>query len=179
VTLSADGSVLSSSSTATEPEVLKTATGPDPSALRTLEISPGICTVVPDAPQPQFAPAPEKPDFWTFGDSEAAHPLRTNAEVFHDKVFLATQGVWLGSIVFDVEIAHQGLAHHNCVEGNDDGPHPSRFGLYEGHIPKYAVGTALKWVMMKYVSKSMIFVFPTYGSIKHFEGGSAWLHNCW
>jgi len=182
VTLSADGSVLTSSSTATTARVSKTATAlPDPSSPRTVEVAPGDFIVVPDAPQPQYAPAREKAGFWTFGSSDDLYPLRTNREVFHDKIFLTVQAIWLGSIVFDSEITHQGLAHHNCVENsiNPDGDHPSRGALYAGDIPGFALGTAMNWLMMKYVSKSMIFTFPTYGSIKHFQGGSEWLQRCW
>jgi hypothetical protein len=132
--------------------------------------------ILPQAPWP---PEPDKPGFWTFRNSQDGPALRTNGQVFHDKTWRATQIFWLGSIVYDVELTHQGLAHHKCVENSIENPHPSRGDLYSGHIAEYAVGTGLNWLFMKYVSKSLILEFPGYASVKHLQGGSEWLVNCW
>jgi hypothetical protein len=129
-----------------------------------------------DAPEPQGARA----GFWTFGAPDAPAPLRTNREAFRDKTWLAAQTVWLGAIVYDSELTHEGLAHHRCVEGNSDlGPHPSRRAIYLSDLPEYAVGTAFNWLVLRYVGKPLIFEFPSYGTVQHVRGGSAWLSNCW
>ena len=128
---------------------------------------------VPDTPQPK-----ERAGFWSFRTWEDP-PLRTNAQVFHDKAWIAAQSFWLGSIVYDVELTHEGLAHHKCVEGNGENPYPSRGELYKGHIIEYAVGTLVNWMSMRYVGKPLMFVFPAYGSYEHLRGGTKWLTNCW
>ena len=135
----------------------------------------GETTTMPDAPEPQLQPP--RATFWTFGDGEAV--VRTNREAFHDKTWLITQGAWLGAIVYDVELTHQGLAHHKCVEQNGDTAHPSRGELYTSSIPEYAVGTAFNYMMLRLVTKALIFEFPAMSGTKHIIGGTKWVMNCW
>jgi hypothetical protein len=120
----------------------------------------------------------EEPRFWTLGDAE--HAIRTNRQVFHDKTWLGVQGFWLGTIVYDTELTHQGLAHHNCVEGNAGlGPDPSRGDLYRYNMLVYTVGTSYNWLVMRFVGKPLIFTFPAVNSFQHLRGGSKWLADCW
>jgi hypothetical protein len=121
-----------------------------------------------------------KPGFWDFGSWDAEKPLRTNYEVFHDKAFWGSEAFWLGTIIYDVEATHQGIAHHKCVEGNDDGNYyPSRAQLYRKSLPEFTVGTAFGLAMLKYVTKVSIFEFPAYSGTGHIRGGSSWFLNCW
>jgi hypothetical protein len=137
--------------------------------------SPEICATLPDAPLPRPTPG-----FWAFGGADDAHPLRTNHEVWHDKTWRATQTFWLGAIIYDVELTHAGLAHHRCVEGNSElSRHPSRTGLYLSNLPEYLVGTGFNWMMLKFVSKPLIFEMPAIASVAHIRGGSEWVTRCW
>ena len=90
--------------------------------------------VLPDAP----SAVRKQPSFLAFRGPRDPSPLRTNREVFHNKILVTTQLVWLGAIVFDVEATHQGLAHHKCVEGNGSNPQPSRGGLYRSDLAEYS-----------------------------------------
>lgn len=122
----------------------------------------------------------EKAGFWSFrGLGDPA--LRTNSEVFHDKTLLGTEGFWLGSIVYDAELTHQGLAHHKCVEASNliDDPHPGRGELYAWAVPEFAAGTALNYLMIRFVGKPLILETAGIASTSHLRGGSRWLTNCW
>ena len=139
--------------------------------------SPEICRQVNDEPFKFIRP---KATFWSAGDADAPYPLRTSYEVWHDRTWRTTQAIWLGAIIYDVELTHAGLAHRRCVEGNRNlSQHPSRQGLYLSNLPEYAVGTGFNWLMLKFVGKPLIFVVPTMGSVEHIRGGTSWLTGCW
>lgn len=132
---------------------------------------------LPHAPQPQQS---GKTGFWSFrGLNDPV--LRTNRQVLHDKTLLATESFWLGSIVYDAELTHQGLAHHKCVEATTlvDDRHPSRGELYAWDVPEFAAGTALNYLMMRFVGKPLIFETAGIASAEHLRGGSKWLMSCW
>lgn len=137
----------------------------------------GKSVTLPAAP----VPAPQRrPGFRTFGRADNAHPLRTNYEVFHDKAWIATQAVWLGGIAYDVEITHEGIAHHRCEEGNINlTRHPSRGDLYRSDLPEYAIGTAFNVIVLKFLAKPLIFEWPAISTGRHLQAGSSWLLNCW
>jgi hypothetical protein len=137
----------------------------------------GESVTLPTAP----VPAPQRRlGFWAFGRADNAHPLRTNYEVFHDKAWIATQVVWLGGIAYDVEVTHEGIAHHRCEEGNLDlNRHPSRSELYRSDLPEYAIGTAFNVLVLKFLTKPLIFEWPAIAIGKHLQAGSSWLLNCW
>jgi hypothetical protein len=122
------------------------------------------------------------PGFFAWGgdlDGDA-WPLRTNHELFHNRIFLVSHAIWLSSIVYDIELTHQGLAHHNCVEGNlNAGEHPGRTELYVGSIPTTALMFALDIFWTKYLFQPNAVIGPVIGSAYHFRGGSQWLLNCW
>jgi hypothetical protein len=145
----------------------------------TLPEAPSVlCSRSPAVCDSRYAVAPPpKAGFWSFRAPDDP-VLRSNHEVFHDKTLLATQAFWLGAITYDVELTHQGLAHHNCVEHGDD-PHPSRSELYVGNLPEYLVGSGFNYISMRYFGKPNIFLFATWGSVEHLRGGSAWITNCW
>jgi hypothetical protein len=125
----------------------------------------------------QSSAARKAPNFWGFGDGHS--PLRSNLEIFRDRSWQITEGMWLSSMIYDAELTHAGLAHHKCVESNVDGPYPSRGELYLNDLPEFAVGNAFSFLMTKYITKPLMFEFPAYASVVHFRGGSHWLTQCW
>jgi hypothetical protein len=136
----------------------------------------GETVSLPENPQPQT----QKATFWSAGRFDAPAPLRTNREAFHDKAWRATQLVWLSAIIYDSELTHQGLAHHNCVEGNEDlSHHPSRAAIYLSDLPEYGVGTAFNYLILRFVGKPLIFEFAGISTVQHLIGGSQWLTRCW
>jgi hypothetical protein len=142
-----------------------------------LVLHEGESVTLPAAPAPTTR---RRPGFWTFGRPDNAHPLRINYEVFHDKAWITTQAVWLGGIAYDVELTHEGIAHHRCEEGNIDlSRHPSRGELYRSDLPEYVIGTAFNLVILKFVAKPLIFEWPAISTGKHLQAGSSWLLNCW
>jgi len=141
-------------------------------------LRPGESVTLPDAPERQ---GPVPATFWTFeGRDGHEAPIRSNREAFHDKTWLITQGVWLGTIMYDVEATHQGMAHHRCVEGNDGANHyPSRAELYRGSIAEYAAGTLWNYAMLRLLWKPEIFVFPAVSGVNHLVQGTKWFTDCW
>jgi hypothetical protein len=111
---------------------------------------------LPDAPLPVVL-LQLKPGFWKFGNPNGPKPLRTTREVLHDKTFWITEGAWLGTIAFDAEAAH---AHHGCSALLGDYEDFTRRALYQGHAAEYLVGSGFNWLVIHYVSKSLIFISP-------------------
>jgi hypothetical protein len=154
--------------------LLATALPAWPQSQTVVTVHEGETITLPESPQPQ----PEDATFWSSGTSDA--PLRTNREAFHDKAWRTTQIVWLGAIIYDSELTHQGLAHHNCVEGNPLlSQHPSRSALYLSDLPEYGVGTVFNYLALRFIGKPLIFEFAGVGTVKHLIGGSSWLTRCW
>jgi hypothetical protein len=97
-----------------------------------------------------------------------------------NKKFLLTHAAFLGSIVYDAELTHEGLAHHKCVESNPSlGTHPSRGEIYEQNMLVFGAVTGLDWVTAKLRIRYLPYVSPIVGSAVHFTGGSKWLTECW
>ena len=77
----------------------------------------------------------------TVTSREALPDAPSHAKLFQ-RTFFAAHAILLTSVVYDVEVTHQGLAHHNCVEGNPLlSQHPSRSALYLSDLPEFGVGT--------------------------------------
>lgn len=134
---------------------------------------------LPSTPLPEEEEEPSHVGFWTFGNWDVPPALRTNHQAFHDRTFLTAHAIWMASIVYDVELTHQGMAHHKCVEDDSDNPNPSRWQLYRGSIPFYAVGVFIDYLELRFVWKPSTLEIPAITSIKHFKGGSEWLTECW
>jgi hypothetical protein len=100
-----------------------------------------------------------------------------------DKLFIATHSVLLASVVFDAEVTHQGLAHHKCLEANNEG-HISRTELYTNGLLPFAAITGFD-VLVKYgwrnwVGKTITIVEPVAGTVGHIRGGVLWFtYGCW
>lgn len=105
------------------------------------------------------------------------------------KTFLIAHGVWLASNVFDIEMTHEGVTHHRCVEGGEgiSDAHPSRSEMYANDGIVFAVGTLFDWVMQRTVRREgggkaffwAPYIFAGYGTALHLKGGIDWYSRCW
>lgn len=97
-----------------------------------------------------------------------------------NKKFIAVHAAFLGSIVCDTELTHQGLAHHNCVEANPNlGSHPSRGRIYRQNILAFSAVSGLDWVTAKTRIPYLPYIGPVVGTVVHLRAGSKWLAQCW
>ena len=99
------------------------------------------------------------------------------------KTFLLVHATYLAANVFDIEMTHQGLAHHNCVEGGFDGdPHPSRGELYRQDMAVFAVITGFDYLFAKTHPPKWFpvqYFMPAMAIGKHLKGGIDWYSRCW
>jgi hypothetical protein len=131
----------------------------------------------PDAPEPIRALP-----FGGYAHDKAGDPPKY---VIWNKKFTFAHVVELSSILYDVEMTHEGLAHHKCAEGGGGitETHVSRKELYTNDLLPFAVLTGLD-VLFKYTMREkhvawVPYVYPVYGSILHFKGGTQWATQCW
>ncbi|MGA8762206.1 MAG: hypothetical protein WB562_04875 [Candidatus Sulfotelmatobacter sp.] len=97
-----------------------------------------------------------------------------------NKKFVAVHAAFLGSIVYDTELTHQGIAHHNCAEANPNlGSHPSRGKIYRQNIPAFSAVSGLDWVTAKTGIPYLPYIGPVVGTVVHLTAGSKWLGQCW
>jgi hypothetical protein len=99
------------------------------------------------------------------------------------KTFLLVHGTYLAANVFDIEMTHQGVAHHNCVEGGFDGdPHPSRGEMYAVDMTIFSVITGLDYLFAKGHPPKWFpvqYIMPGIAIGKHLKGGIDWYSRCW
>jgi hypothetical protein len=107
-------------------------------------------------------------------------PALGNDSVLNKK-FIVAHAVLLGSMVYDAELTHEGLAHHKCVEANPYlGVHPSRGKIYGQNLLALGAISGLDWVTAKLVKVHYLpYVAPVAESVVHLRGGSQWLTECW
>jgi hypothetical protein len=107
-------------------------------------------------------------------------PALRNDNVLNKK-FIAAHAFLLGSMVYDAELTHEGLAHHKCVEANPYlGIHPSRGKIYGQNLLAFSAITGLDWMTAKLVRVHYLpYIAPIAESVVHFRGGSQWLTECW
>jgi hypothetical protein len=98
-----------------------------------------------------------------------------------NKKFIVAHAVLLGSMVYDAELTHEGIAHHKCVEANPYlGIHPSRGEIYGQNLLAFGAITGLDWMTAKLIKVHYLpYVAPIAESVVHFRGGSQWLTECW
>ena len=91
----------------------------------------------------------------------------------------------LSSILYDVEMTHEGLAHHKCAEGGGGTTerHVSRNELYVNNLIPFAATTGLD-VLFKYMMRErslawVPYASSAYGTILHLKGGTEWATGCW
>jgi hypothetical protein len=107
-------------------------------------------------------------------------PALRNDSVLNKK-FIIAHAVLLGSMVYDAELTHEGLAHHKCVEANPYlGVHPSRGEIYGQNLLAFGAITGLDWITAKLIKvRYLPYIAPAAESVVHFRGGSQWLTECW
>ncbi len=98
--------------------------------------------------------------------------------------FVIAHSVYLASIVYDVEVTHAGIAHHNCQEGNPDlASRPSRGDLYSSNLLEYGVMTAFDLLIQsRHFEKKqgwVAYIGSSYGTAVHLKAGTKWLTGCW
>jgi len=107
---------------------------------------------------------------------------------FLTHAFLGGNAVFLASIIYDVEMTHQGLAHHRCVEDSFENPYPSRADLYKKDLILFAGLTAMDLLLKKAGDDLDLPPFVTamggnmgaiIGTLKHVHGGTHWATQCW
>jgi hypothetical protein len=106
-----------------------------------------------------------------------------------DKKFVAANIFFAGATIFDIEMTHEGIAHHKCVEGNLSlARHPSRFELYFDNLQDFAPAVVLNGVgllglraahLPRWYWKAAGYFSPVYGSTIHLRGGIHWYTRCW
>jgi hypothetical protein len=140
---------------------------------------------LPDAPQPRLSPpeaeAAPAPALYqpTQTAGKAPQPPLTTPVIWNKK-FIAVHAAFLGSIVYDAELTHQGLAHHDCVEANPNfGDHPGRGVIYRGNLLAFTAVTTFDWFMARAKIRYVPFIGPTVGTAVHLAAGSRWLTQCW
>ncbi len=119
---------------------------------------------LPDTPQPQMLQQPAH-------RSEISE--RTRPTVWNKK-FIGAHAAYLGAIVYDIEVTHQGLAHHKCVEETGTDRIPSRGELYGKDLPVFAASMGLDWLLARYKIPYMPYVLPAAGTVVHVRGGTKW-----
>ena len=101
--------------------------------------------------------------------------------------FILTHAALAGATVYDIEMTHQGLAHHRCVEQNGGTPNPSRGRLYAQQLGYFA-GITLMDVGLKALGNRLqsprmgellSSIAPVIGTAKHVNGGTGWATQCW
>jgi hypothetical protein len=140
---------------------------------------------LPDAPS---ATVSLQPGTWSLSEAkQSAAPARPDP--VWDKKMWAAHIILAGSMIFDVEMTHQGVAHHQCVEANTNVPRqPSRSELYLDNLKQFAPLVVMDWLgsaaeraghLPRWVWKPMGYAGPIYGSVVHIRGGLSWYTRCW
>lgn len=87
--------------------------------------------------------------------------------------WLAHAGL-LAATIYDEEVTHQGLAHHNCVEANVNPPYPSRGDLYKNGLLFDALVTGIDYALMRGPGHGSQYSGAAVGIVKHVHGGTKW-----
>jgi hypothetical protein len=121
--------------------------------------------------------------------SKQLTPVAPRSQPLWDKKALAAQAFLAGSMIFDVEATHQGIAHHKCEEGNLElQRHPSRGELYLDNLEQFAPMVLMEGLsamalrhahLPRWAWKTMLYAGPIEGSPGHIRAGTKWLTQCW
>lgn len=141
--------------------------------------SVAVKTSLPEAPRPQPNGAIATATYETTW-LRRPEPAFKDQKIF-DKKFIAVHAALLGSMVYDAELTHQGLAHHKCVESNVYlGRRPGRGEIYGQDALAFGAISSLDWIAAKFVKISYLpLITPTVETAVHLTGGSRWLTECW
>jgi len=140
-----------------------------------------------DLPDAASSSVSFQPESWNLADVQ--QPTRPRRDPIWDKKMWAAHLIETASMVFDVEMTHQGLAHHMCVEGNSDlSRHPSRGELYTDNLYPLAGADVMDWLLAmagrhaglpRWFWKPLGYMGPVYGTFLHIQGGVEWRTRCW
>lgn len=140
---------------------------------------------LPDAPSSSDS---LEPVAWSLTELKQPEPAPRLDRVW-DKKTWAAHIVLASSMIFDVEMTHEGIAHHRCEEGNSDlKAHPSRSELYLDNLEQFAPIVVMDWLgsatlrhghLPRWAWKSIAYFGPVYGSTMHIKGGVEWYTRCW
>jgi hypothetical protein len=106
-----------------------------------------------------------------------------------DKPMWAATIFQAGATIFDIEMTHEGIAHHKCVEGNLSlARHPSRSELYLDNLEEFAPAVVIDGLgllglraahLPRWYWRTVGYFSPVYGSTIHLRGGIHWYTRCW
>ena len=106
-----------------------------------------------------------------------------------DKPMWAATIFQAGATIFDIEMTHEGVAHHKCVENNLTlARHPSRSELYLDNLQEFAPAVVLNGLgvlglraahLSRWYWRTVGYFSPAYGSTIHLRGGIHWYRQCW
>ena len=129
-----------------------------------------VWSLTPDDPTKQSDTAPRPAPIW-------------------DKPMWAATIFQAGATIFDIEMTHEGVAHHKCVEGNLSlARHPSRSELYLDNLEEFAPAVVLNGLgvlglraahLPRWYWRTAGYFSPVYGSTIHLRGGIHWYTRCW
>jgi hypothetical protein len=129
---------------------------------------------------------PDAPGFISQGAQRAKGAKKERPIAFEHKdklvnrKFIIAYSVFLGSVVYDVEVTHQGLAHHKCQELNGNSRTPSRGNLYARQLPIFGVATALGLFMRAGRLPLAPYAPAITGTVISIRGGTQWFtHGCY
>ena len=131
-----------------------------------------------------------KPDPVVWNLTELKQPeAALRPDPIWDKKAWGMQIFFAGSIIFDVEATHQGIAHHRCVEGNSAlRQKPSRGELYLDNLEQFAPTVFVNAMgvlavrhahLPRWAWKAMAYGGPVYPITMHLKGGIDWFTRCW
>jgi hypothetical protein len=98
------------------------------------------------------------------------------------KPFIAAHLAMLAADVYDMEMTHQGLAHHKCVEKNvafASDRHPSRGALYGHDLVVDAAFFGFDLAMQKAHVRFVPYMLPMLHTGNHIRNGTEWAVSCW
>lgn len=132
----------------------------------------------------QFPEAPQPVKPLRYGGYEVDRSKIVKDPRTLTKTFIIAHSAYLAANVFDIEMTHQGVAHHKCVEGGFDGDrHPSRGEMYATDMGIFAALTTFDWLFAKAqppkAFKWMPLMGATWGTTVHLKGGIDWYNRCW
>jgi len=159
------------------------------SVASSLELSPPPQSDIPDAPSARLSPS-SVPLEWNLGQPTERPTTAPPRHPVWDKKMWVAHIVYAGSTIFDVEVTHQGLASHRCVEGNIElGTNPTRRALYlDNFLTEFVPETFFDWItaagarashLPRWYWKPVGYIGATAGTIIHVRGGIQWFtHGC-
>lgn len=127
--------------------------------------------VLPDAPDPQPAPAKQRRQW-------SDVKFRSNGETLSNKSMWLFDFAAIAPGLLDAEVSHAGLAHHKCAEAHHLN---SRWQLYRNNLPEWGVELAIGFLGTKVkMPRWLMFSVAAYPIEAHGRATARWLDGpCW